>query len=469
MQPSKNSAQKLLVISHDVVGSKMAGPGIRYYHLANALSQHISTTFAVPFGSTITNEGVDFSVSLYDHRNLGSLTELLKSHTICFLPSDIADNIPQTLHNELFFIIDGYDPLLMEWLSFNSHQPVKLITNGWIVLRSKLAFQHRLGDFFVCASERQRDWWLGLLEANGRINPATFAQDPSLRKLIDVVPYGVRSDLLPPPKPIVKGIWKGIDPTDHLLLWGGGLWTWLDPLTAIQAVAKIYESRQDVKLIFPGAKHPNADLSELKTHLPAAQRLAAQLGILDKAVFFGEWLPYSDWPHLLQECSIALSIHFDTVETRLAFRSRVLEYIWAGIPIISTQGDATSELIAKYSLGHIVDYEDVDGIALAIKHILEKKDNLSADFEGARQALAWERSAAPLIAFCKEPYRAADKIQDGEDESLLSRLGEIDYDLVNGLQVERNHWRTLAQGYERGKVMRILNWFNRRWQALRGE
>ena len=93
MQPSKNSAQKLLVISHDVVGSKMAGPGIRYYHLANALSQHIPTTFAVPFGSTITNEGVDFSVSLYDHRNLGSLTELLKAHTICFLPSDIADSV----------------------------------------------------------------------------------------------------------------------------------------------------------------------------------------------------------------------------------------------------------------------------------------------------------------------------------------------------------------------------------------
>lgn len=114
-------------------------------------------------------------------------------------------------------------------------------------------------------------------------------------------------------------------------------------------------------------------------------------------------MPYNDWPHLLQECSIALSIHFDTVETRLAFRSRRSEYIWAGIPIISTQGDATSELIAKYSLGHIVDYEDVDGIALAITHILEKKEYSSADFEGARQALAWERSAAPLIAFCKEP------------------------------------------------------------------
>lgn len=86
--------------------------------------------------------------------------------------------ISQTLHNDLFFIIDGYDRLLMEWLSFNSHQPVKLITNGWIVLRSKLAFQHRLGDFFVCASERQRDRRLGLLKANGRINPATFADTP---------------------------------------------------------------------------------------------------------------------------------------------------------------------------------------------------------------------------------------------------------------------------------------------------
>ncbi|MDQ7029881.1 MAG: hypothetical protein Q9O62_08955 [Ardenticatenia bacterium] len=55
----------------------------------------------------------------------------------------------------------------------------------------QLQQQSLLGDFFICASERQRDWWLGLLEASGRINPYTFGEDPSLRRLIDVVPFGL--------------------------------------------------------------------------------------------------------------------------------------------------------------------------------------------------------------------------------------------------------------------------------------
>jgi hypothetical protein len=43
--------------------------------------------------------------------------------------------------------------------------------------------QLKRGDFFVCASEKQRDFWLGQMTAIGRINPATYDQDASLRRL----------------------------------------------------------------------------------------------------------------------------------------------------------------------------------------------------------------------------------------------------------------------------------------------
>ena len=47
------------------------------------------------------------------------------------------------------------------------------------------------GDFFICASEAQRDFWIGTLHSRGRINPRTYADDPTLRRLIDVVPFGL--------------------------------------------------------------------------------------------------------------------------------------------------------------------------------------------------------------------------------------------------------------------------------------
>ena len=111
------------------------------------------------------------------------------------------------------------------------------------------------------------------------------------------------------------------------------------------------ERHPRLKLVFPGTRHPNPAMAGMPNQVDAAKALAAELGVMDTAVFFGDWVPYADWPHVLQESDVALTLHFDTVETRLAFRSRVLEYIWAGLPIVATAGDATSDLVAGHGLG----------------------------------------------------------------------------------------------------------------------
>ena len=56
----------------------------------------------------------------------------------------------------------------------------------------------------------------------------------------------------------MKGVLPGIGPSDRLLLWGGGIWNWFDPLTVIRAVGRLAEGRSDVKLLFLGLKHPSS-------------------------------------------------------------------------------------------------------------------------------------------------------------------------------------------------------------------
>src|SRR5262249_34255083 len=143
-------------------------------------------------------------------------------------------------------------------------------------------------------------------------------------------------------------------PTDRLVLWAGGLWPWLDTLTAIRAIARVRQTRPEVKLVFPGARHPNPQMAGMPTQLPAAQALAQELDLLDKGVLFGEWVPYADWENVLLESDLTVSLHTDTLETRLAFRSRLFDGIRAGLPAIVTRGDATSELVARYGLGAVV-------------------------------------------------------------------------------------------------------------------
>jgi glycosyltransferase involved in cell wall biosynthesis len=255
-----------------------------------------------------------------------------------------------------------------------------------------------------------------LLEAHGRINAYTFQADPSLRALVDVVPYGLPEELPKHTRNVIKGVWSGIHDDDRLLLWGGGLWPWFDPATAVRAIARIRHQRPKVKLIFPGTRHPNPMLDGIPTHTEATRVLTGELGQLETGVFFGDWLPYTDWPNALLESAVALTFHGpEALESHLAFRSRVLEYIWAGLPTVATDGDVTSDLIMRYHLGEVVSQGDDAGAAEAIMRLLDQPPGLRAEnFHQARQALTWERAARPLINFCRQPRRAPDKVKLGE-------------------------------------------------------
>jgi glycosyltransferase involved in cell wall biosynthesis len=471
--------RRVLLISHDTLGKKMAGPGIRYYHLASVLSRHFDLKLAMPcpqdqlhqsnFGEIEPGRA---SIHPYVRGDWSTIRDAAAWAEVIIFPSDTAVEFPQLATLNIPLVVDGYDPLLVEWLALHAESEVMDEAILWQHRMHQLHGQYNVGDFYICASERQRDWWLGLLEAHGRINPWTFTQDPSLRRLIDTVPYGLPDAAPVATRAVMRGLWPGIGAEDKVIVWGGGLWLWLDPLTAIHAVAKIWSQRQDVRLVFPGTRHPNPMLYGISSHNEAAKSLATELGLLDKAIFFGDWVPYEDWGNVLLESDVALSLHFDTVETRLAFRSRVLEYVWAGVPCVVTKGDATSDLIAQYQLGTVVDYQDEDSVATAILAVLESDVESQKDaFAQARLALKWEAVSLPLIDFCRNPYFAPDRVAQPQrigNPAWLDSLAGADQEVqrlrqdLAQLEVDRIQQQDLIQRYEQGRFMRFMRWLNLR-------
>ena len=461
---------RILLISHDVVGDSMAGPGIRYLTLARVLARHCPLTFAIPNPVPASLRGEAFSIHQYRRGDWASIKPLAQHHDVLVFNTDIASDFPELAGLDASLVVDGYDPMMAEWLATHAGRDPAPQMEEWRARSRQLQAQLALGDFYICASERQRDWWLGLLEGAGRINPLTSAQDPSLRQLIDIVPYGIDDAPRVTTRRAIRGVWPGVGPTDKLILWGGGLWNWLDPLTAIRAMAKVTAARTHVKLVFPGTRHPNPDLDGMPTHTQAARTLAKELGLADKTVLFGDWVPYDTWPAVLMESNLALSLHFDTYETRLAFRSRVLGYVWAGLPTIATRGDATGDLVAAYGLGELVEVGDADGVAAAILRWLDTpRSNLEPNFDRARADYAWERAAEPLIRFCQNPRRAADRAAGlgrpveathpppapapPDDRALREALATQET-----LRDERDRLRATVTGYERGRFIRLMRW-----------
>lgn len=424
---------QVLIISHDVVGSEMAGPGIRYFHLAHTLAREFQTVLAVPAECTLELPQ-SFRMISYHPGEQDALEHAIQRASAVLIPAVWLTQVPCLLDSSVPLVIDGYDPFLAETLF--------LRRDGVNILQYALAQAYLTGDFFICASERQRDWWLGLLEAHGRINSHSIEDDPSLRRLIDVVPFGLPSSPLPD-EPVEEGP-VGIESGDRVLLWGGGLWDWLDPLTAIRAMPKVLARMPKVKLLFPGTRHPNPAIPSM-CKVVDAKGLARDLGLLGRQVLFGEWVPWEEWVGYLQRADVGLSLHPDTVEARLAFRTRILDYVWAGLPMVVTRGDVTSELVERYKLGVVVDYSHADQVAEAILQLLDtSKTAFQKAFERARTALTWEKAAQPLVEFCRHPRRAPDK------QALGQKLGNAFY------LEEIARLRRLVEGYEQGRFMRFM-------------
>src|SRR4030043_55994 len=405
----KKGTGRLLIISYDIIGKQMAGPGIRFYEFAKILSNYIDVTLAVPNRIDINTEG--FRAITYDTGNFKTLKRHTETSDIILIQGHILHYFPFLKNFKGKIIVDLYNPFNLESLEMfrNNNMAERMrIDKSNIDL---LKFQLTVGDFFICASEKQRDYWLGMLNAMGRINPFNYDSDDTLKQLIDILPFGIPST---PPQHTGEGIRKlmpAIKEDDLVALWGGGIWNWLDPITVIKAMWEITRNRKDIKLVFSGIKHPDPKLPEMKKSIDAIN-LSKELDLYNKFVFFNEWTPYEIRQNFLLESNAGLSIHREKIETEFAYRTRVMAYIWAKLPIITTEGDSIAKMVKDENIGEVVKYESTHQLARVIERILVKRslrDIYRKNLEKITPRFYWENVTKPLINYCLEADYASDK------------------------------------------------------------
>ncbi len=84
------SSKPILVISHDVVGRRLAGPGIRYRELARVLARHFEVILAVPGQTDL--EGLPFAVWPYQRGQWSTLIRAAqRAHVILACGDSLAD------------------------------------------------------------------------------------------------------------------------------------------------------------------------------------------------------------------------------------------------------------------------------------------------------------------------------------------------------------------------------------------
>jgi glycosyltransferase involved in cell wall biosynthesis len=402
----KQIRRNLLIISSEVVSKQMAGPAIRVYNFAKILSEHLNVTIARPNEPAMEEQ----VFKIVQYKDEASLRPLLEKSDIVLCAGMTFSKFKSIRNSDKYLIMDIYDPYnlasLIEYKDETIEKQLDVYKSVHFIANEMLYY----GDFYICASDRQRDFWLGMLAALGRVNPYSYNQDPAMRKLIDVVPFGLPSEKPLHTRDVLKGVIKGIEKDDFVLIWGGGIYNWFDPLTLIKAMNKVWEKRRDIKLFFLGVKHPNPQVKELSL-VNETVELSKKFGLEGKNVFFNYgWVDYDQRQNYFLESDAGVITHPEHIETRFAFRTRILDYLWTGLPIISTKGDSLSELVEKEGLGLTVDAMDAEMLAEKIIYLAENRDF----YNSCRQKIAkaaevynWEKVCEPLIQFCSDPVSSA--------------------------------------------------------------
>ncbi len=404
---------RILIVANDVVAERMAGPGIRCLEIGRVLTQAGHTVTLVGVGNTRLATDL-FDVAL--HPSPTQFDRLARTQDVILLEGIALVRYPSLLSTPVPLVIDLYDPFPLALLEQEAHQTQAQQHHESREVRKVLTELLRAGDFFLCASEIQRDLWLGALLQSGRINPSVWAQDNSLRQLIDVVPFGLPG-APPDPVPSDRGLPVGnLSPDDVVLVWGGGIYNWFDPLTLIEAIGDAARTCPTVKLIFMSTGHPNPAIPEKMWMPTRAQQLSDELGLTDSHVFFNrEWVPYRERARWLMAADCGVSTHFDHAETRFAFRTRMLDYLWAGLPIICTEGDYFADMVAQKGLGWVVPPGDRAALARAIVEMAsnpERRREIQDRVRLAANHLTWDKATIPLVRFVSQPSMAPDHPRD---------------------------------------------------------
>jgi GT2 family glycosyltransferase/glycosyltransferase involved in cell wall biosynthesis len=405
---------RVLIITGDPIGPKMAGPAIRAWHMAEALSADNDVRLVTLSG--ITPVGAPFDIVHVAPGNEKDMKKLEEwADVIVF--QGLAMTMFRAIRDSTKIIVaDIYDPMHLEQLEqareLGDAQWTMQVESATNVLNQQL----ERGDFFLCASERQRHFYLGQLAALGRINPLNYKDDPDLTGLISVVPFGLEATPPVHEYDVLKGVVAGIEKKDKVLLWSGGLYNWFDPKTLIRAVAQLSETHDNIRLFFQGTKHPHPGVPEMAI-VGECRRLATELGVLNRSVFFNDsWVDYTARQNFLTEADAGVSTHYSHVETTFSFRTRILDYLWAELPMVVTEGDHFADLVQAEGLGIAVPAEDVDALTAALDKVLfddafhaESKENIRR----VRESYKWQRVLEPLTSFVAEARHANDLVASG--------------------------------------------------------
>lgn len=393
------SGARVLVISYGpppVPGvTAVEGGGLRCWGLAcglTAADAGLAVTLAIPDWHSTPLPPVQDGVRLV-HWSRDAVATLVADYDVVIVSYCLGDDsrrIAEAIRPHQMLVLDAYVPIHVEMCARRSSDRARELVD---FERERLNWEAvlRRGNLFLCASEPQRLYYLGVLSTIGRINPLTYDDDP-----VRIVPYGIHVE---EPQPRRRPCSELVGRTDAWkLLWFGGVYPWFDIEGLLEAV-RLLDRVHPTRLVVVGSRNPfvrNADFDRChERFLELARRpeIAPLVHLVD-------WVQFHDRADWYLDADMTILANQPGLENAVAWRTRVVDYLWARVPVATNGGDPIGEELIAAGAGVRIDPADPRHTAEAIAAVLrspEARVAMRSRCSELRERYRWPTVVEPLV------------------------------------------------------------------------
>jgi glycosyltransferase involved in cell wall biosynthesis len=272
----------------------------------------------------------------------------------------------------------------------------RYLLHFWSIMKPIL----ETGDIFSSVSERQRYALFGELATAGRFNKHSLGYD-----FVRVIPCGIENREFRHDKRVLRGI--HVDDNDFVVLWNGGFNTWTDVDTLFQALETAMKRNDHVRFVCAGAEIPGHDERTYGRFVKLVERSKLQRNF----ILLG-WVHPGDIHNYYFEADVGINVDRSCYEAILGSRNRILGWLQAGLPVLTTDLTELSEILKTHGIAVTFPPHSPKDLAESILRLAEDPSLLrklgKAGKEFVFENFTFEKTTVPLRDWVKSPSSSPD-------------------------------------------------------------
>jgi len=198
-------------------------------------------------------------------------------------------------------------------------------------------------------------------------------------------------------------------PHPPTLIYIGNIAEWSGVDVAIKGLSLIRMQIPDIRLLVVGFTTP-----EFRSMI---ESLVGDLGVEKSFLYVGQ-KEYLELPEWLKQSDIGLAIFRPVEERKYAFSLKVIEYMAAGLPVITTCGTQSEGVVERYGCGEAIEYDPTALAKCAARILLDREvyEKYAANSIRSSHEFAWPALVARQYTLIADAYDRLFGDDSGERE-----------------------------------------------------